>query len=630
MSNVDILSVGRDRRAEWLRRWEDASAATRTRVQVAVFLAVVVAAYHYSLQSLLQNLTLDTPLAYVGLVPVIALGLAAVRSRPGAGEPAIYDRQVDYIVGVPLIGTALALNLMLPAHLSAMFWVWRIDLLSMPFFVAGVTCLIFGTRTAWRQRLAIAYLLLAWPVPYTVVLLHLLSSFTNVTLAALRPLVQVVHVASPVPGGDGSIFTVSHAGRPFPLSVVSACSGVNGMVGFLLVGTAFGALVRGPRTRKALWLAFGMFLLWAINVGRLLFIFWAGKQYGEHMAIQVLHPFIGLITFNLGVLLMLLLLGPAGLRLGAPPATHDDTSTSRSRTLAVPRMYSAVALVAVVGAVLAVNNTGLKAYDLVANASGEPKLSSYLNYPASPPGWQRARFAYEFTFAKPFFGESSKWYRWYYQNDPSGHSDLYSSIPIVADVVNTNDLSSFSAYGVEACYRFHGYSLRDIAQVNLGGGITGQALSYSDTKHQDWSIVYWIWPVKDGSATHYERVILYMQNTAQATLTAPSNVPGIRSIKGALVGRDATERLLVNNRSFLVTFAREVITSQAKVPAGAVLSHRLPRRKQSTIGQQDVADTGLAGTGTATQPGTSRPPARSAGGAATTIVPASSAVVGKP
>jgi exosortase/archaeosortase family protein len=597
LGTAPLLVSARDFRATWRQRWADASATTRTRVQVGVFLGVVAVAYHYSLETLIKTLNLNTPLAYIGLVPLIALCMAAVRSRPATVEPAIHDRQVDYIVGVPLVVAALAINFLLPRQLSAMFWVWRIDLLSLPFFVAGVASIIFGVRAVWRQRLALAYLFLAWPLPYSLVLLGLLGRFTNITLKTLAPLSTKLHVASPVPGGDGSIFQVTHAGRAFPMSVVSACSGVNGMVGFLLVGAAFGAIVTGPRIRKALWLAFGLLLLWAINLARLLFIFWSGKHYGEHFAVQVLHPFIGLVTFNIGVVIMILLLKPAGLRLGlrAPNGDEGDRAASAgpsaaSRPLAVPRVYAAIALVVVAGAILGVNNGGLRVYDLVANAAGEPKLASYLSYPASPPGWEKAVFAYEFTFARPFFGESSRWFRWSYLADPAGGGDLSASIPVVADVVNTSDLSSFSAYGVEACYRFHGYSLRDVAEVNLGGGITGQALSYSTQRNSDWTLVYWIWPIKNSPKTRYERVILYMQDTAAAAVQSPGDVGGIKSLRGALTGRDATERVLIRNRTFLVAFAREVIKAQAAIPVGAILPHsRDATDRNAPAGQSSTA-----------------------------------------
>ncbi len=117
--------------------WVDAQPRTRTAVQIGALLGVVFIAYSYSLTTLLQLADLNTPLAYVSLVPLIALTLAAINSRPRPAEPAIHDRQTDYIIGVPLMAAALCINLFLPAKLSAMFWVWRIDLLTLPFFVAG-------------------------------------------------------------------------------------------------------------------------------------------------------------------------------------------------------------------------------------------------------------------------------------------------------------------------------------------------------------------------------------------------------------------------------------------------------------------------------------------------------------
>ena len=52
--------------------------------------------------------------------------------------------------------------------------------------------------------------------------------------------------------------------------------------------------------RKVLWLLGGMALLWAINLVRITFIFFAGKEWGESVAINVFHPFIGLVTFSFG------------------------------------------------------------------------------------------------------------------------------------------------------------------------------------------------------------------------------------------------------------------------------------------------------------------------------------------
>jgi|GEM_PF-674192 len=567
-------------RSGWHERWRQATPSTRARIQVGSFFGVVFVAYHYSLATLVKSLDLDTPLAYIGLVPFIALGLAAVRSRPSADEPAIHDRQLDYIIGLPLLAVALAINLLLPRRMSAMFWVWRIDLLSFPVFVAGVAAVTFGVRAMWRQRLAIVYLFLAWPVPYSVLLMKQLAAVTDATIGALHVLLRIAHVGTGTASADGSVFTIVHNGRGFPLSVVSSCSGVNGMVGFLLVGAAFAATVRGPRRRKSLWLLGGLLLLWCANLCRLLFIFWVGQEFGEHLAITVLHPFIGLVTFNLGVMAMLLLLRPLGLRIAMPfRATRHapgDQATGGSgqlprqpsgpQSLAIPTIYSAVAVVILLGVVFGLADARLSSYDLVAKANGDPKLASFLLSPAAPAGWKPA-FVQRFDWAKPYFGERSSWYRYSY-GPTLGNSDLHSRVPVVADVVSTDNLSSFSAYGVEACYRFHGYSLRGLTQVGLGGGITGQALSYEGKGGADWSIVYWIWPVRNGASTRYERVILYVLNPGDgAESGSQASSPEARG-RIQQANKQASAQLTAT-RGFLTAFARQIVTGQAAVTPGS-------------------------------------------------------------
>jgi exosortase len=581
---------------DWGRRL---SPRHKVAARIAIFFAAVLVAYHYSLISLLQSLGLETPLAYVGLAPVIAVILAGLRSRTAKPGPAIYDRQVDYIVGVPLLAVALAINAIFPRHLSTMFWVWRIDLFSLPFFVAGSVCVLFGIRTMWQQRLAIVFLFLAWPLPYQVLLSRFLNDFTNTTLAGLKRAVHLLPVAKVVPVADGSLFQITHAGQSFQISVVSACSGVNGMVGFLLVGAAFGAIVRGPRLRKALWLSGGLLVLWVMNLARILFIFWAGQTWGSHVAIGFLHPFIGLLSFNLGIVVMLLALRPFRLSIdgglwskpAAPTQLEDDDSASHAtvsgsqataaprRVMAVPRVGVALVLVVVLAGSLSVLDSHLRSYDLVANALGTPRLASFSDYPATPDGW-RAQKSDEFDWAKPYFGQSSTWLRYALFPGASSSIPLQSSQAVTADVISTSNLRAFSAYGVDACYRFHGYKLRDIATVSLGGGVTGQALSFYNGKQQEeWTVVYWVWPVRTATSTRYERVTLYIQDTAQTNFPTPT-VINVNNIRGGLSGTDPVSRKLLATRSFITAVARQVVHNQAAVKVGTTL----PASSNSSVG----------------------------------------------
>jgi len=54
-------------------------ASATPRILAAV--AVIAVAYHYSLSTLVRNLGVDSPLAYLGLVPFIALAMNGTRPR---------------------------------------------------------------------------------------------------------------------------------------------------------------------------------------------------------------------------------------------------------------------------------------------------------------------------------------------------------------------------------------------------------------------------------------------------------------------------------------------------------------------------------------------------------------------
>lgn len=539
--------------------WASLTATEQARIKVVGLISLVAVAFHYSLRSLLNTVGYDTPLAYVGLVPVLAAGLAWVHRVPRDGELPIHDRQLDYIVGLPLTVGALAAAFILPTHLGLMFWFNRIDLLILPVFVAGAVVLLFGCRAAWRQRLAIGYLFLAWPWPYEHVLLGTLNGFTNVTLDGLGAVLRVVPVAKAVNGTPG-LFQVSYHGHSFPVSVVTACSGVDGMVGFLLVGVAFAGTVTGGRVRKALWLALGLGVLWGTNLVRLLLIFWTGSVLGENFAINILHPVAGLFVFCIGVLLMTVLLRPFGLSLFDRRTAAAFTTKPLGTKPGAHRIFMASGIVACTAFALCVNNSSLSTYNPVSNASGEPRLASFLADPATPAGWT-SLYNTEFFINKPLFGQSSRWFRYLYVSN--GKGSLSSTMPVTADVINAGGLSGFDQYGVEACYTFHGYLLRDVAKVGLGDGITGQALSYTGTSaDSDWSIVYWIWPVSSATGTRYERIILYLQNTSTGTVKVNGTVPGVTGLSGALSTSNAQQARLIRNRAFLVAFARQIVAKQ--------------------------------------------------------------------
>jgi exosortase/archaeosortase family protein len=547
---------------------------------VGAVVLVSALAYRYTLVSLLGSLGAATPLAYVALTPVLAVLLAAVRAIHPENGLELHDRYVDYIIGVPLILVALAIVAIVPIRLSQFFWLWRLDLISLPLFIAGAVALVLGVRTLWRFRLPIAFLALAWPVPYQIFVEGQLDAFTSTTVAAVHRILTVLPLATPVPSGDGSLFSIFHSGQSFLVSVASACSGVDGTLGFLLVGGAVLLAVSGSPWRKLVWLAVGMFVVWVLNVARILAIFATGHIWGPAIALDIVHPVAGLVLFNLGVLGMVLGLRLFGLRVdwparrsrGLPRTTGPATTTSR-RSVSVRTEVPAMILLVVIGAATTLADMRMPQYEVLAHDLGPPRLAP-LSVVAEPvPGWAVVH-TQEYPWVTEYFGRDSTWNRYvYFWRQQSTATDQFRALsPITLDVISTPDLGTFSTYGLIACYRFHHFRLLEDRPVDLGAGLVGHAVVYALPSHVDWAAVYWEWPVQQGSRVTYERVVLNLQIFDSTDLSSPQPTTNWLSnlqlssaewLEGTLQLPLNEDQRTVRTRDFMIGFAQQVVGSTA-------------------------------------------------------------------
>jgi exosortase/archaeosortase family protein len=474
----------------------------------------VVLAYHYSLQTLFEEMGQQTPLAYLGLIPLLALLLAVVLARTRPAGPDIHDRYLDYIIGVPLLTVAMGLMVFAPGGLPSLYWLHRLDLLSLPLFVAGAISLTFGVRALVRIRAAVLFLFLAWPYPYVVFLDHELSWFTDTTGAAVKAVLQVIPVASVAPNGDFLVSHVTGLSQTFTVTVSSACSGINSGIGFLIVGAAAAILMRGRLTLRLLWLAAGTALLFMVNVVRILLVLGAGRLFGEHFAIDILHPAIGLLMILGATLVMLVLLPHFHLSLGVPGAGRAK-GEARQRmvpTLAVRRARVPLLVLAAASLVAMVANAGMSRYELLAFGLGPSRLSPSSVASAPARGWTLSEAA-AYPWATRYFGGSGTWTRYAYVAT-STPSDSAPPAAVTVDVIGTSDLGTFSTYGLEACYGFHNYTLLQTQTVDLGGGLNGKVLRYSIPGTSGyWLGLYWEWPVSVTGGERYQRVVLSVDSS---------------------------------------------------------------------------------------------------------------------
>ena len=356
-------------------------------IRAGAGLALVTGAYYYSLSTLVRGLGLDAPLGYLGLVPLISLLLMATRALAPHVELDIHDRYSDYIIGVALLMAALGTLVIAPIRLSGLYWLWRIDLLSLPFFVGGTISIVFGLRALWRVRLGVLFLFLAWPLPYMVLINGQLQAFTNLTLGLVRGILRVLPLAS----GDRALFSVPASGSAFIVSVGSAASGLNAMVGFMLVAAALATLVRGRLLARVAWLAGGLSLIWVLDIARILTTFAAGHILGQRFALQVLDPAMPLLFFSLGLLGMIRLLPLFKLDLGGALPSAGARPAPRSRP-AVKRARVALIIVGAAALLTAAADTRPQRIQLLTRDPRPPRLQAFEARPLPVVNWQHRRY----------------------------------------------------------------------------------------------------------------------------------------------------------------------------------------------------------------------------------------------
>lgn len=527
-----------------------ASVARGLPLRAAVVVGLVLLAYHYSLLTLARGLTLQTPLAYLALVPVIALALGVARLRLEPRGLPIHDRQVDWIVGLGMLGATAGLLLVLPNSTSSGFWLGRVDLLTLPLFVAGLIVLLFGLRRAWSLKFPILFLFLAWPMPYTLFLAGATGGFTEVTASIIAGLTRLVPFAEASAADNTLIFIGSGADR-FGVSIGSACAGLNGFVGFFLLGTAMLYLVRGPILARAAWLAAGLALMFLLNVLRIMAIIGMGAAFGQEAALDVLHPVAGMVVFTIGFVGMVALVPLFRLRFaGAADRPNDGTSEASPVKRARPALLIATSL----AVLLAVTNATFARYEAISAGLGDARLTTFDARDATIPDWD-ARFISSFSLATQYFGESATWDRVLWWSEES--ASLYAGKTVYVDVVTTDDPGTLAAYTLESCYRFHGYDVVSVAQADIGAGVQAQVIDYVNTKvGANWSVLWWEWPYSEGGATRYERIAIFMSEGPSAEF---------RGITAEPLATQAAE--FVDTDRFLVTMGREIVRSQLRLTA---------------------------------------------------------------
>ena len=495
--------------------------------RLATAIVAVALGYHFSLQTLASNWRYETPLADLVLVPAVAVLLLVAASRRHRYVAFLRLGRVDFLVGGLLLLASLAFLTVGPALWSKYFWAMRLDLLTLPLFAAAGVVLLFGSRALVPFWFPLAFLFLAWPLPYLALLEHVLGLFTTTTAAAVEHVNALAGIATPVAGSDGSRYLVEHNGQQVVVSVASACSGVNSLVGFGIIGAAALWFIRGSVVRRVSWLALGGALVWALNVGRILLVLLTARRLGEHVAFDVLHPVAGIVTLNVAFLLALALLPLFRLRRRWPDDDDGDVIDTPLARSAPPmeqatprRLAPRLILLVAAAATLALADSQLQSAASGFDATGRPAVAAFADRPLAGRNWDVRRLQ-SIGWATPYYGRHSSWVR--YRLRPAGRLARRGHFTVWADAVLSPNLGALDAYTLAHCYSFHGFKVETATRVDLGDGVVGQLFVYR-TAQSRWHALAWEWPVLRHGQVEHERIVLLASSlTRPAARSQPSS-----------------------------------------------------------------------------------------------------------
>ena len=515
-------------------------AITSVPFRLMLVIAATVVAFRFSLSTILDGFTYQSTQGDLALVPPIAAALLVLAAFRHRHVGAVKLGRIDLALAAAFTAIAALALIVAPVTTSSYYWTLRPDMLTLPLVAAAGVALFFGARALFAFVFPLCFLLLAWPLPYSVLLENALSRLTAATVASVEVVNGIVGIAQSQ--GDG-LFQIQQGGHAFSVSVASACSGVESLIGFLIVGIAALYLVTGSIARRGLWLACGLVAVWIANVLRILTILMVARTFGQHAAFDWLHPALGLVVINLVAVALWCARGRFGLHHRSPftPAVSDTPLgrmvpvAERATPLAIGRRALLFGLIA---AGLGVADGQLSGIAAAFANDGLPAVASFDSHPGAGSHW-KVHEVRNITWAKTYFGQTSTWRRFHLT--PARQTS--HAFTVWVDAIDTPDLAALAAHPVLRCYNFHGEDVLASTSVVLDHGVVGHDYVYQATGGGIWHALTWEWPVSS-TAGHvsYERIVIL----ASSNLTTPV---GARSPQGDSLFADSIVRLLEGSGS---------------------------------------------------------------------------------
>ncbi|MEM2147129.1 MAG: exosortase/archaeosortase family protein [Candidatus Bathyarchaeia archaeon] len=211
-------------------------------------------------------------------------------------------RQFPLICGIILVVTSILIYW----NGSYTFTPIEYHMSALPIFVAGLMLIFFNFQTLLQSAFAIAFLAFLIPPP-SEILYVLGAALSTISAEAANTLVNLLGIHSTITSeyGNPTITVATSAGASLNFTVDIACSGIYGLMGFLIFAIFIVYLIRDKLWKKLALIISGIPLFYILNIIRITIIVLIGYHYGEDLALHTFHLIGGWILIFIGAILLL-------------------------------------------------------------------------------------------------------------------------------------------------------------------------------------------------------------------------------------------------------------------------------------------------------------------------------------
>ncbi len=280
-------------------------------LKASILIAAVTALYFQDLSIIFTDALTNESTSYILIMPFLITYLVyrkrkMIQAAIGAERRDLSEttRHAGTLGGILLCATAMILSW----YGSYTFTPLEYHALTLPFFAAGLTLVLFNPQTLRQIAFPVAFLAFLAPLPsetiYTIG-----STLSVISSEASNAMVNILGVHSTISSLSGTpAITITQANGTVlpPFTVDIACSGIYSLVGFFIFAAFVAFVVRDKLWKKAAVFLIGFPLIYSLNILRITLILLIGYQWGEQLALNIFHLLGGWILIFLGTLVLLI------------------------------------------------------------------------------------------------------------------------------------------------------------------------------------------------------------------------------------------------------------------------------------------------------------------------------------